>query len=81
MRPSGRRADELRPITFERKFNDTPAGSVLVSYGRTRVLCTACIEDGVPRWLMGRGSGWVTAEYGMLPGSTGQRKAREARMC
>ncbi|MHC4953255.1 MAG: ribonuclease PH [Planctomycetota bacterium] len=80
MRPSGRRADELRPITFERNFNDTPAGSVLVSYGRTRVLCTACIEEGVPRWLMGRGSGWVTAEYGMLPGSTGQRKAREARM-
>jgi len=80
MRPSGRRADELRPITFERNFNDTPAGSVLVSYGKTRLLCTACIEDGVPRWLMGKGQGWVTAEYGMLPGSTGQRKAREGRM-
>ena len=80
MRPSGRRADELRPITFERNFNDTPAGSVLVSYGQTRVLCTACVEDGVPRWLMGKGRGWVTAEYGMLPGSTGQRKPREARM-
>jgi len=80
MRPSGRRADELRPISFERKFNDTPAGSVLVSYGKTRVLCTACIEDSIPKWLMGKGRGWVTAEYGMLPGSTGQRKAREARI-
>ncbi len=80
MRPSGRRADELRTITFERHFNDSPAGSVLVSYGRTRVLCTACIEDGVPRWLMGKGKGWLTAEYGMLPGSTGNRKMREARM-
>jgi ribonuclease PH len=80
MRPSGRRADELRTISFERNFNDSPAGSVLVSYGRTRVLCTACIEDGVPRWLQGRGRGWLTAEYGMLPGSTGNRKAREARI-
>ncbi|MHC4938163.1 MAG: ribonuclease PH [Planctomycetota bacterium] len=80
MRPSGRRADELRTISFERNFNETPAGSVLVSYGKTRVLCTACIEEGVPKWLMGKGRGWVTAEYGMLPGSTGQRKAREARI-
>ncbi|MEM8883700.1 MAG: ribonuclease PH [Planctomycetota bacterium] len=80
MRPSGRRADELRSISFERQFNDTPAGSVLVSYGRTRVLCTACVEDGVPKWLQGRGKGWLTAEYGMLPGSTGNRKAREARI-
>jgi len=79
MRPSGRRADELRTITFDRHFNETPAGSVLVSYGRTRVLCTACIEDGVPRWLKGKGKGWLTAEYGMLPGSTGSRKMREGR--
>jgi len=79
MRRDGRRADELRPITFERRFNDSPAGSVLVSFGKTRVLCTACIEDGVPPWLSGSGKGWVTGEYGMLPGSTGNRKARESR--
>lgn len=80
MRSDGRRDDELRPITFQRKFNDSPAGSVLVSYGRTRVLCTACVEDGVPPWLSNSGKGWVTAEYGMLPGSTNTRKAREARI-
>ena len=79
MRRDGRRDDELRPITFERRFNDVPAGSVLVSYGKTRVLCTASVEDGVPPWLSNQGRGWVTAEYGMLPGSTGSRKAREAR--
>ena len=79
MRKDGRRDDELRPISFERHFNDTPDGSVLVSYGRTRVLCTACVEDGVPHWLANQGRGWVTGEYGMLPGSTGSRKAREAR--
>ena len=80
MRKDGRRDDELRPITFERHFNDSPAGSVLVSYGKTRVLCTACVEDGVPHWLNNSGKGWVTGEYGMLPGSTGSRKAREARV-
>jgi ribonuclease PH len=80
MRTDGRRDDELRPISFQRRFNDTPAGSVLVSYGRTRVLCTACVEDGVPPWLVSQGKGWVTAEYGMLPGSTNTRKAREARI-
>jgi len=80
MRRDGRRPDELRPITFQRHFNDTPAGSVLVSYGRTKVLCTACIEDGVPNWRSSSGQGWLTAEYGMLPGSTGSRKAREARI-
>ena len=79
MRKDGRRDDELRPITFQRHFNDTPAGSVLVSYGRTKVLCTACVEDGVPHWMANSGRGWVTGEYGMLPGSTGKRKAREAR--
>jgi len=80
MRRDGRRPDELRPITFQRHFNDAPAGSVLVSYGRTRVLCTACIEDGVPNWRSNSGQGWLTAEYGMLPGSTGSRKPREARI-
>jgi ribonuclease PH len=79
MRKDGRRDDELRPITFQRHFNETPAGSVLVSYGKTKVLCTACIEDGVPHWLNNSGRGWVTGEYGMLPGSTGNRKAREGR--
>ncbi|HEX5137539.1 MAG TPA: ribonuclease PH [Planctomycetota bacterium] len=79
MRPDGRADDELRPITFERHFNDHPAGSVLVSFGRTRVLCTASVEEGVPPWMERNGLGWVTAEYGMLPGSTGSRKAREGR--
>jgi len=79
MRADGRRDDELRPITFERHFNDRPAGSVLVAYGQTRVLCTACVEDGVPPWMMNTGRGWVTAEYGMLPGSTNTRKARAER--
>ena len=79
MRADGRGADELRPITFQRHFNDQPAGSVLVSFGRTKVLCTACVEEGVPPWLMNSGVGWVTGEYGMLPGSTGSRKARAER--
>ena len=79
MRPDGRADDELRPITFERHFNDHPEGSVLVSFGRTRVLCTACVEDGVPPWMERNGLGWVTAEYGMLPGSTESRKMREGR--
>jgi ribonuclease PH len=79
MRPDGRADDELRPITFERHYNDHPKGSVLVSFGRTRVLCTASVEDGVPPWMERNGLGWVTAEYGMLPGSTGSRKAREGR--
>jgi ribonuclease PH len=80
MRRDGRRNDELRPITIERHFNDKPAGSVLVAYGNTRVLCTAMVEDGVPPWRASSGRGWLTAEYGMLPGSTGSRKAREARI-
>jgi len=79
VRKDGRRDDELRPIRFQRNFNDRPAGSVLVDYGKTRVLCTACIEEGVPPWLMHQGKGWVTGEYGMLPGSTSNRKARESR--
>ncbi|MHC4547903.1 MAG: ribonuclease PH [Planctomycetota bacterium] len=80
MRSDGRGDDELRPITFQRHFNEEPAGSVLVSFGKTRILCTACVEDGVPPWLVNSGVGWVTGEYGMLPGSTSTRKAREARI-
>ncbi len=80
MRTDGRAEDELRPITFERKFNDRRPGSVLVSAGSTRVLCTACVEDGVPPWLSNSGKGWLTAEYSMLPGSTDRRKARESRI-
>jgi len=79
MRPDGRADDELRPITFHRHFNDRPDGSVLVCFGNTKVLCTATVEDGVPPWMERNGLGWVTAEYGMLPGSTGSRKAREGR--
>ena len=78
MRQDGRKPDELRPITFERDYTEMAAGSVLVSFGRTRVLCTASIDDDVPRWMRGRGSGWVTAEYSMLPGSSPERVGREA---
>jgi ribonuclease PH len=69
MRPDGRADDELRPISFERDFTTQTAGSVLVTAGRTTVLCTATIDDDVPRWMRGSGKGWVTAEYSMLPGS------------
>jgi ribonuclease PH len=75
----GRRPDELRPIDVVPDFVEQAHGSVLISFGRTRVLCTATVEDGVPRWLVGTGRGWLTAEYGMLPASTGERTAREAR--
>lgn len=78
MRPSGRAPDALRPISFTRHFTRHAAGSVLVSFGDTRVLCTASISDQVPRWMKGKGRGWVTAEYGMLPGSTHTRSDREA---
>lgn len=77
MRTDGRQPDQLRPITFERGFTKHAQGSVLVSFGDTRVLCTACVEDRVPHFLKGRGKGWVTAEYAMLPGSTHDRKQRE----
>ena len=77
-RKDGRAADELRPVTFERDYTEFAAGSVLVSFGKTRVLCTASVDDDVPRWLRGTGRGWVTAEYSLLPGSTGERVAREA---
>jgi ribonuclease PH len=75
----GRRADELRPIDIVPDFVEQAHGSVLISFGRTRVLCTATAEEGVPRWLVGSGRGWMTAEYGMLPASTGERIQREAR--
>jgi ribonuclease PH len=75
----GRRADELRPIDIVPDFVEQAHGSVLISFGRTRVLCTATVEEGVPRWLVGSGQGWMTAEYGMLPASTGERMQREAR--
>jgi ribonuclease PH len=75
----GRRADELRPIDIVPDFVEQAHGSVLISFGRTRVLCTATVEEGVPRWLVGSGRGWMTAEYGMLPASTGERIQREAR--
>ena len=75
----GRRPDELRPIDVVPDFVEQADGSVLISFGKTRILCTASIEDGVPRWLVGSGRGWMTAEYGMLPASTGERTAREAR--
>ncbi len=77
-RPDGRTPDELRPITFERDFTEMAGGSCLVSFGRTRVLCTASIDDDVPRWMRGKGKGWVTAEYSMLPGSSPERVDREA---
>lgn len=79
MRHDGRAADQLRPITFERGFTDQTAGSVLVSFGRTKVLCTVSVDDDVPRWMRGSGEGWVTAEYSMLPGSSGERISREAK--
>jgi len=78
MRPSGRSPDELRPITLTRGFTRHAEGSVLVEFGDTRVLCNASIDNNIPRFLKGSGKGWVTAEYGMLPRSTGQRMAREA---
>jgi len=77
-RADGRQIDELRAVGFERDFTVFAAGSVLVSMGRTRVLCTASIEDRIPPWLRGSGKGWVTAEYSMLPGSTPERASREA---
>ncbi len=78
IRKDGREPDELRPITFTRDFTELAMGSVLVEMGRTRVLCTASVEERVPPWLRGKGRGWVTAEYSMLPGSTPERVDREA---
>jgi ribonuclease PH len=77
-RPSGRAPAQLRDISIVRNFTCHAEGSVLVSFGDTRVICTASVEQGVPRFMRGQGRGWVTAEYGMLPRSTGSRMAREA---
>jgi ribonuclease PH len=77
-RPSGRELSELRAISFETDYTRHAAGSVLASFGDTRVLCTACVEDTVPHFLRGKGSGWITAEYSMLPGATHTRGRREA---
>jgi ribonuclease PH len=76
-RPDGRQADELRRVKLVPDFIGTADGSVLVELGRTRVVCTAMLQAGVPRWLQGRGTGWVTAEYGMLPASAGRRMRRD----
>jgi ribonuclease PH len=77
-RHDGRGPDDLRTISIVRDYLDFPAGSCLVSFGKTRVICSASVEEGVPRWLVGKGQGWVTAEYSMLPGSTSERSDREA---
>ena len=77
-RPSGRRPDQMRDVSFELGFTKQATGSVLASFGDTRVLCTASISEGVPGFLRGKGQGWLTAEYGMLPGSTNSRVDREA---
>src|SRR5437867_4760125 len=78
MRNDGRRPDQLRPLELEPDFLEQPHGSVLFAQGRTKVLCTATVQEGVPRWLYGKGRGWVTAEYSLLPASTGERTEREA---
>ena len=77
MRHDGRADDQLRPLKITRSFTRGPAGSVLIQAGRTTVLCTASVDLSVPPWMVGRGRGWVTAEYSMLPGSTSPRKKRE----
>ena len=78
VRVDGRSPDDLRAITIEPGFITSATGSVLISAGSTRVICTAMIEEQVPHWRRGSGKGWVTSEYGMLPGSTNTRKARDA---
>src|ERR1700726_1699739 len=77
-RPSGRAPDELRLVSFARRFAKHAEGSVLVAFGDTQVLCTASVEETIPPFLRGKGQGWVTAEYGMLPRATHTRTAREA---
>src|SRR5215207_11356921 len=77
MRPNNRRPDQLRPLTFESGFVRTASGSVLVRSGATAVVCTCTVEPSVPPFLVGKGKGWMSAEYGMLPGSTNTRKARD----
>ncbi len=77
-RADGRRDDQLRPLELEPDFLEQPHGSVLFTQGKTKVLCTASVQEGVPRWLYGKGRGWLTAEYSLLPASTGDRTEREA---
>ena len=77
-RRDGRAIDQLRPVSFERDYTVMAPGSVLVTFGQTKVLCTASVEERVPPWMRGTGKGWVTAEYSMLPGSTPERASREA---
>lgn len=77
-RADGRADNDLRPIRITRGFTAHPAGSVLVEFGQTRVMCTATLEDGVPRWRQGSGQGWLTAEYAMLPAATHSRSPRES---
>jgi len=77
-RSDGRNNDDLRPVSFQRDYTEFAPGSVLVSFGKTKVLCTASVDERVPPWLRGAGRGWVTAEYSLLPGSTGTRVDREA---
>ncbi len=79
MRPDGRQPDALRPVSFERDYTDAALGSTLVRFGRTTVLCTASVDEDVPRWMRGRGKGWVTAEYSMLPGASSERIRREVK--
>jgi ribonuclease PH len=78
LRADGRTLDQLRPVTIERGWSEQAEGSALISFGHTRVLCTASFTNGVPRWMAGKGRGWVTAEYAMLPRSTNERMARES---
>lgn len=78
MRPSGRTASQIRPLSFTRNFTAHAEGSVLVEFGNTKVICTASVVEGVPRFLKGKGQGWITAEYGMLPRATHSRNDREA---
>src|SRR5271157_2878425 len=77
-RSYGRAADELRPVEVVRDYTEFAAGSILVSMGKTKVLCTASLDEDVPRWMRGSGKGWVTAEYSLLPGSSPERVSREA---
>src|SRR5438876_8969745 len=76
-RPDDRKPGQLRPLSFKRKYTRSAPGSVLVKCGRTTVLCTCCVANEVPEFLKGKGKGWMTAEYGMLPGSTDKRKPRD----
>jgi ribonuclease PH len=77
-REAGRKPDQLRAISFEPDYLENPHGSVVITQGRTKVLCTAMVEEDIPRWLRGKGKGWITAEYSLLPASTGERVQREA---